>query len=107
MAKQVKLYLCRGNGGHPIILLSSPMFRHFCLTGYKSRRSQWQTGESLTSIGTLHLIVTDIRRTYFSRPSSLIQVAEVQGEAPNIVPHEVRLASTLLIGVLSRPQNGT
>ena len=27
-------------------------------------------------------------------------------EAPNIVPHEVLLASTLLTGVLSRLQNG-
>ena len=27
-------------------------------------------------------------------------------EAPDIVPDEVLLASTLLIGVLSRPQNG-
>jgi len=28
-------------------------------------------------------------------------------EAPNIVPYEVQTASTLLIGVLSRPQNGS
>ena len=59
------------------------------------------------SIRTLHLSVTFIRHTFFQSPSIPYPgCSSSVREAPNIVPHEVLLASTLCLGVLSGLQNG-
>ena len=95
--------------GHPIIFVSSSNF----LTPIHRASSALEKNDFLNRRvshfdRTLHLIVTNIRHTIFQLPIIPYPgCSRSVREAPNIVPYEVQTASTLLIGVLSRPQNGS
>ena len=88
--------------GHPIIFLSSLNFVtrvHRALSALRKRFFERRVSHL---IRTLHLIVTDIRRTFFSvahHPLSRLQKFSERG--PEYCPPRGPLASTLLIGVLS------